>query len=177
MTSKIGLFYGSTTCYTEMAGEKICEFIDKTYSNVTVEIYDIALNPVQRMSEYQYLILGIPTWDFGELQEDWESIWEEIDTLDLTGTLVALYGLGDQIGYPEWFQDALGFLCAKVKMQGASTVGTWPTKGYEFKQSKALTDNGEAFVGLSLDDENQSELTDKYIEQWCIQIIDEFRLS
>ena len=61
-----------------MAGEKICEFIDKTYSNVTVEIYDIALNPVQRMSEYQYLILGIPTWDFGELQEDWESIWEEI---------------------------------------------------------------------------------------------------
>ena len=61
MTSKIGLFYGSTTCYTEMAGEKICEFIDKTYSNVTVEIYDIALNPVQRMSEYQYLILGIPT--------------------------------------------------------------------------------------------------------------------
>ena len=55
-----------------MAGEKICEFIDKTYSNVTVEIYDIALNPVQRMSEYQYLILGIPTWDFGELQEDWE---------------------------------------------------------------------------------------------------------
>ena len=37
-----------------MAGEKICEFIDKTYSNVTVEIYDIALNPVQRMSEYQY---------------------------------------------------------------------------------------------------------------------------
>jgi flavodoxin II len=177
MTVKIGLFYGSTTCYTEMAGEKMCEYINQTYSNIVVELYDIGLNSVQRMADYQYLILGIPTWDFGELQEDWESIWDEIDSIDLKGTVVALYGLGDQIGYPEWFQDALGYLWAKVKAQGASTVGTWPIKDYEFKQSKALTDDGKLFVGLSLDDENQSDLTDMYIEQWCIQIINEFKLS
>jgi flavodoxin II len=25
------------------------------------------------MSQYDVLILGIPTWDFGEIQEDWEA--------------------------------------------------------------------------------------------------------
>jgi hypothetical protein len=32
---------------------------------------------------------GIPTWDFGELQEDWEAIWDQLDTLNLDGKIVA----------------------------------------------------------------------------------------
>ncbi|ELO13482.1 flavodoxin FldB, partial [Salmonella enterica subsp. enterica serovar Enteritidis str. 13183-1] len=31
------------------------------------------------------LILGIPTWDFGEIQEDWEAVWEQLDDLNLEG--------------------------------------------------------------------------------------------
>ncbi|MFT5186739.1 MAG: flavodoxin II, partial [Porticoccaceae bacterium] len=92
MTVQIGLFYGSTTCYTEMAGEKIRDEINSKFGANTVILHDIALDPVQRMTEYQYLILGIPTWDFGELQEDWETHWDEIDNLDLTGIQVAVYG-------------------------------------------------------------------------------------
>ena len=51
----------------------------------------------------------------------------------------------DQIGYPQWFQDALGYLWAKVVNQGASTVGLWPNDGYEFEESKALTDDKNSF--------------------------------
>ena len=176
MTVQIGLFYGSTTCYTEMAGEKIRDEINSKFGANTVILHDIALDPVQRMTEYQYLILGIPTWDFGELQEDWETHWDDIDSLDLKHAKAAVYGLGDQIGYPEWFQDALGYLWSKIVNQGATTVGAWPNKGYTFEQSKALTEDEAFFVGLPLDDENQLELSEGFINLWCEQILAEFDL-
>ena len=108
MTAKIGLFYGSSTCYTEMAGEKICEQINSNFKNNSVSLHNIADTPLSLMADYDYLILGIPTWDYGELQEDWETHWNQLDNIDFCGKKVAVYGLGDQIGYPEWFQDALG---------------------------------------------------------------------
>ena len=176
MTATIGLFYGSSTCYTEMAGEKIRDVIDGILGNGSVRLHNIALDPIETMTDFSYLILGIPTWDYGELQEDWESHWESLDDLDLTQTQVAIYGLGDQIGYPEWFQDALGYLWAKVVNQGARSVGAWPNQGYSFEQSRALTEDGRYFVGLPLDDENQLDLSEDYINRWCHQILREFGL-
>lgn len=55
-----------------------------------------------------------PTRDFGEIQEDWEAVWDQLDTLNLEGKIVALYGMGDQLGYGEWFLDALGMLHDKL---------------------------------------------------------------
>ncbi len=168
----IGLFYGSSTCYTEMAGEKI----RATLGEDRVDLFNVADTPIITAHFYQYLIFGIPTWDYGELQEDWEEIWEDLDELDLTGKSVALYGLGDQIGYPEWFQDALGYLHSKLVVQGAQPCGYWPSEGYEFEASKALTDDQSQFVGLPLDDENEFHLSDERIRQWCAQIEREFGL-
>lgn len=169
----VGLFYGSSTCYTEIAAEKIANYLGWE----KVDIHNLAEAPVSHMANYKYLVLGIPTWDYGELQEDWENCWNELDELDLHGATVALYGLGDQVGYPEWFQDALGYLYIKVINLGARVVGQWPVEGYEFKQSVALTDDGEQFVGLALDDENQFELSEDRIARWCVQIRDAFNLQ
>ena len=160
-----------------MAAEKIAEAINGLCGTELVSLHNIASDSIELMSEYQYLVLGIPTWDYGELQEDWESNWEAIDSLDFTGKQVAIYGLGDQIGYPEWFQDALGYLWVKIVNLGASTVGAWPNQGYSFEQSKALTEDGQFFVGLPLDDENQFELSDNYIAKWSQQILREFGLA
>lgn len=168
----IGLFYGSSTCYTEMAGEKIRARLGKD----RVDMLNIADSPLIEAQFYDYLIFGIPTWDYGELQEDWEEIWEDLETLDLRGKKVALYGLGDQIGYPEWFLDAMGYLHAQVLARGASLCGYWPSAGYEFEASKALTPEGDRFVGLALDEENEFDLTDERIERWCRQIREEFGL-
>jgi flavodoxin II len=176
MSVSIGLFYGSSTCYTEMAGEKIGEWINNRYAGC-VSLHNIADQPLSLMVQYDFLILGIPTWDYGELQEDWETHWDELDQIDFTGKQVAVYGLGDQVGYPEWFQDALGYLWAKVKNQGATMVGAWPNEGYTFDESKALSEDQSQFVGLALDDENQLDLTDDYIERWCQQICAEFGLE
>ncbi|MGD9661098.1 MAG: flavodoxin FldB [Porticoccaceae bacterium] len=173
MTAPIGLFYGSSTCYTEIAAEKICAELGAEL----VDVHNIADSGVAPMAVYALLILGIPTWDYGELQEDWEALWDDLDGIDFNGKTVALYGLGDQIGYPEWFQDALGFLWAKVINLGGRVVGHWPAAGYSFEQSKALSADGHFFVGLALDDENEFELSDERIARWCQQISAEFGLS
>ncbi|WDE06351.1 flavodoxin FldB [Thalassomonas viridans] len=167
---KIGLFYGSTTCYTEMAAEKIQSVIGESL----VELHNIKDVPLSRCLDYDFLIFGISTWDYGELQEDWESHWEEAAGLALSDKVIALYGMGDQIGYSEWFQDALGMLHDIIVPSGATIIGYWPNQGYEFAASKALTQDNSHFVGLSIDDENQYKLTDERIASWCQQILEEF---
>ncbi|MBX4276806.1 flavodoxin domain-containing protein, partial [Mycobacterium tuberculosis] len=79
--------------------------------------------------------------------EDWEAVWDQLDTLNLEGKIVALYGMGDQLGYGEWFLDALGMLHDKLATRGAKFVGYWPTEGYEFTSAKPVIAGGHLFVG------------------------------
>lgn len=166
---KIGLFYGSTTCYTEIAAEKIQAAIG---TNI-VDLHNIKDVKLSLAESYDFLIFGISTWDYGELQEDWESHWEDIASLNLTNKVVALFGMGDQIGYTEWFQDALGMLHDEISPLGAHIVGYWPNQGYEFEASKGLTHDKSYFVGLSLDEDNQYQMSDERIAKWCEQILEE----
>ncbi len=162
----IALFYGSTTCYTEMAAEKI----QAELGTQCVSLFNIKDTALTEMSVHDILILGISTWDYGEIQEDWEGHWPDIANIDLEGKIVALYGMGDQIGYTEWFQDALGMLHDQVIAQGGYVIGYWPNQGYEFAASKALTEDQQNFVGLALDEDNQYNLSDERIHTWCQQI-------
>lgn len=172
---KIALFYGSSTCYTEMCAEKIQRYFHESTDNTYhVEIFNIADTPVTTMNDYTYIILGIPTWDYGELQEDWEDCWDDIEDIDFKGKTVALFGLGDQIGYPEWFLDAMGYLHNKTLVQGANIVGYWPNEGYTFTGSQALTEDQSQFLGLALDDENQFDQTEERIAKWCDQLKADF---
>jgi len=167
----IGLFYGSSTCYTEIAAEKIRDwFGDDNAGEPIVVLHNIADTGVLPMADFDRLILGIPTWDYGELQEDWENHWPMLDQLDLSGKTIALYGLGDQIGYPEWFQDAMGYLYQRVLELGGDCIGFWSAEGYQYVSSLAVTDDKSAFVGLALDDETEFELSDQRIQDWCQQI-------
>ena len=87
---------------------------------------------------------------------------------------VALFGLGDQFSFSDTFQDALKMLADKVRQLGADLVGQWPNEGYEFDDSAALT--GGKFLGLSLDEDNQSDLTAERVKTWVAQLKDEFGL-
>ena len=165
-SSRIGLFYGSTTCYTEIAAEKI----QAALAPLTVEMFNIKDTPLADAEDFDVLIFGISTWDFGELQEDWESHWQDISPLALDNKTIALYGLGDQEGYSEWFQDAMGDLHDQLIVKNLNIIGYWPNKGYDFSASKALTEDGEYFVGLALDDETQYDLSDQRIEEWTTQL-------
>ena len=53
----IGLFYGSSTCYTEMAAEKIRDIIGPEL----VTLHNLKDDALTLMEQYDVLILGIPT--------------------------------------------------------------------------------------------------------------------
>ena len=168
---KIGLFYGSSTCYTEMAAEKIRDILGEDL----VDIHNIKECQVTDMANYDLLLLGISTWDFGELQEDWEAVWDQLNGLELGGKVAALFGLGDQEGYAEWFLDAMGMLHDQLLPTGLNFIGYWPNEGYNFDASKALTDDKKHFVGLALDEDSQYDLSDERIATWCEQVLLEYQ--
>jgi flavodoxin II len=173
---KIAIFYGSTTCYTEMTAEKLQVLLQSDPllpAGASVTLHNIKQQPLSLMQHYDLLILGISTWDFGELQEDWEANWEQISHIDLSGKIVAIYGMGDQLGYSEWFVDAMGMLSDAIAEQHCHRIGFWSTAGYDFERSKAATPDGEWFVGLALDDENQYDQSDSRLMQWSHQLLEE----
>lgn len=176
-TKPIGLFYGSSTCYTQMTADKIAAKLELRFGRPMVEIHNIAEDPIALALQYQYLIMGIPTWDYGELQEDWDEIWDDIGELDLTNKPFALYGQGDQEGYPEWFLDAMGFLHSKLNLCGAKPCGYTPVAGFVFEASKALTADESMFVGLALDDETEFDLSEERIDLWLDKVVSEFNLT
>lgn len=167
--AKIGLFYGTTTGKTETAAEMIQAELG---GDSVVTAHDIADATDGDFNGYDCLIIGSPTWDIGELQSDWDGFFEDLDNIDFSGKKVAYFGTGDQIGYEDNFQDAMGILEEKISSLGGTTVGHWSTDGYEHKESKA--DKGGKFVGLALDEDNQSEMTDSRIKEWTAQIKSEF---
>ena len=157
---KIGLFYASSTGNTEDIAEKIKEKM----SGFDIDLKNIANCVDDAMKSYDLLIFGISTWGEGELQDDWEDYIANLNEDNLRNKTVAMFGLGDQEEYCDNFLDAMGIIYDKVIESGATVVGSWPTDGYDFTESKAVRD-GE-FVGLGLDEDNQYDLHDERIEKW-----------
>jgi flavodoxin I len=173
MTTPIGLFYGSNTGFTELVVDQLVEEFDTVAPNL-ITVHNIADVSVERLLDYEYLIIGCPTWNVGQLQEDWDAQFLDLEALDLTGKKVALFGLGDQYGYADNFCDAIGILGRKLAAQGAELVGFTGTDGYEFSYSVGV-ENGR-FMGLALDEENESDRTPARLIDWTWQLVDEFDL-
>ena len=171
--AEIGLFFGSDDGNTE----KIAYRIQARFGNAYLDVHEISDVGAAEFEQYDYLILGVPTWDFGQIQSDWEAFWAELESIDFSGKTVALFGLGDQFGYGDFFLDAMGMLHDVVLAKGAIIVGHWPTAGYEFEASKAKIDGRPMFVGLAIDEDQQPELSTERLNIWCDNLVQEFALD
>ena len=163
----IKVIYGSDTGNTELVIEDLIKLIDNT------EVTTVAdLTPEDWDNDK--FILGIPTWYDGELQSDWEDYFEEFKTIDFTDKKVAIFGLGDQLGYDEWFCDGIGILAKVIMENGGKVIGfTKKDDTYDFDTvPKSLLDEN-TFYGLCIDEDNQPELTQERLEKWVIQIKNE----
>lgn len=158
----IGIFYGSTNGNTKEAAEKIAEKLGaKTHDVGTLKTND-------ELGLYDCLIFGTSTWYDGELQDDWDAYLNHLKKVDLSGKKVALFGLGDQEGYGSDFVSGMRIIYDVALTQGATTVGKWEDAGYTYEDSASVIDG--KFIGLALDEDNQSELSDERIAQWCEQL-------
>ena len=158
---KIGLFYAAKAEKTSWVAERI----QKEFGESHIEVVPIEQAWQNDFAAYDCFIVGASTWFDGELPTYWDELIPELETLDLKGKRVALFGLGDQVNYPDNFVDGLGILGDAFEKAGAALVGFTPAKEYSFNRSKAL--RGNEWCGLVIDIENQSGRTDKRIKAWC----------
>lgn len=176
--AKVGIFFGTDTGSTR----KVAKLIAQKMGDIADKPLNVNRINQSALLDYQYLILGTPTLASGLLpgldadceQESWAEFLQQYPDLDLTGRKVALFGMGDQVGYPDEFVDGLGELFDYIEECGAELFGRWPNSGYEFNQSTAL--DGDEFVGLVLDKDNQASLTDERVSHWVEQVMAEFGL-
>lgn len=164
---KIAIIYGSTTGMTQIVAGKIKERL----GDLADEPADVSTFNPERIADYDALLLGIPTWNIGEMQEEWEDVAPKFLIPELQGKRVAMFGLGDQMGYPDTFGDALGLLWDIIEPAGPVLFGRWPTEGYEYEASAGERDG--TFLGLMCDDDQQPELTEERLDKWCAQVLQE----
>lgn len=143
---------------------KVAEQIKEAFNNDAVELVNAEDITASTFLSYKQLILGVPTWFDGELPNYWDEFVPEIEDMDLKGIKFALYGLGDQKGYPENFQDAIGIMAELLEEQGGEIVGFTSTEGYTFESSRAIRDNN--FLGLAIDFESQASKNKTRIPAW-----------
>ncbi|MBH10685.1 MAG: flavodoxin [Candidatus Marinimicrobia bacterium] len=166
----IGMFWGSNTGNQEEASGFLKDYMIS--EGFKIDEYNIVDTKPDKMLDYKILIIGCPTWHIGELQDDWDTIYEEYKSLDFSGIKAAFFGCGDQVGYPDNFLDAIGLLAKPFMNNGGLLIGRWPAEGYEFDNSLAL--DGDEFLGLGLDNDNEEELTEERLIIWAELIRDEF---
>jgi flavodoxin I len=177
--AKIGLFFGTDTGNTRKIAKQIKKHFD---DDLMAKPINVNRAEVDDFMAYDYLILGTPTLGEGLLpgmsadceHESWEEFLPTIEDQDFSGKTIAIYGLGDQVTYSEEFVDAIFYLYEFFEERGATLIGRWPVDGYEFEQSAAEVD-GE-FLGLALDQDNQSGLTDERLAKWLEIISEAFNL-
>ncbi len=157
---KIGLFYALKSDKTARVAEKIRKELG---DEPVVEAVETAWQ--KDFESYDLLIIGASTWFDGELPTYWDELYPELQALELKGKKVALFGLGDQVKYPDNFADSIGILADAFEQVGAEIVGFTSIDGYTFSKSKSVRDG--KWCGLVLDEDNQSQLTDERIKHWC----------
>jgi flavodoxin I len=151
----------------EAAGiEKFCEIED--------------LPNTDELLAHDSLIIGAPTWNTGADKQRSMTGWDEwlynvLPNLDLKGKKVAFFGMGDQIGYPFNYCDAVGELYDQFEQRGCEvTFGRTSMDGYRFVNSKAQVEGKEeTLYGLLFDEDNQNDLSQGRAQEWVGQLKEE----
>jgi flavodoxin I len=168
--NKIGIIYSFNSTKTAKAAEKIKEAFDTDFNVVPVNAEELT---EELFLSFTNLILGVPTWFDGELPNYWDEFVPALEDLNLTGKRIAIFGLGNQVEYPENFGDAVGVMGDLVKERGAKLVGFTSVYGYKYESSRALI--GDQFMGLLLDQETQPRLSKERIDKWVNELKIEFK--
>lgn len=166
---KIGIFYGSSTGTCESLAEQLAGELGVAESDVRSADKLTA----ELANTYDVLVLGTSTWGDGELQDDWYDAIKVLKGMDLHGKSVALFGCGDSESYCDTFCDGMGILYEDLKNTGCTFLGNRvSTDEYSFSGSIAVVDGH--FVGLALDDVNESGKTSSRISSWAAELKENF---
>ena len=173
---KIGLFYWPTGGNVEKAAKAIKSRFDEN----EIDMIDLGQLSADKIAEYENLIFGCSTvgadhWEDATQDNKWYIMFHDLEEkgVDLGGKKTALFGLGDQINYPNNFVDGLERVYNFIKKHNVTFVGQWKDDGsFDFNDSAALHEG--YFRGLPLDLDHQEELLDERVDKWTEELKKEF---
>jgi flavodoxin I len=161
----VGLFFSTQTGNTETVAGQIADAAG-------VEGSDIGEIGAEDLTGYDGLIVGCPTWNTGADEyrsgTAWDDVIDEIKEIDLSGKPVAVFGCGDSQGYGDNFCDGIEELHETFKAAGAKMIGYVDASGYGHEESKSVS--GGKFLGLPLDEDNESDQTGDRVSSWIAQL-------
>lgn len=170
MAEKIGIYFGSSTGATERVAHMLQSELQGY--GLEVDVMVVSMNNLNTMNNYRYMLFGCPTWNIGELQDDWAIVYPALSSINFRGKKVGFFGCGDQFGYSNSFVDAIGILCEKVMDQGGDPCGWIPTDpSYQFEFSKGVLDG--VFMGLPVDEDNQAAQTPQRVANWVLWLLED----
>lgn len=161
---KMTIYYGSTTGTCETLASSIAQALGISNDNV----HNVTEMTKEDLENNDVLILGSSTWGCGDLQDDWYVGVEILKKADLTGKKVALFACGDGESYGDTFCEAMTHIHDALSGSGCTFIGKVPTTDYTFTSSTAV--DGDDFIGLALDDVNESDKSEARIANWAKQI-------
>lgn len=155
------VIYGSST--------GTCQSIAQTIAGkLGVEAIDVASLTEEVVKSNDNLILGTSTWGAGELQDDWYDGVKVLKSAGLQGKTVAVFGCGDSESYSDTFCGGMRELYDAASEAGAKLIGEVDASDYTYDDTEAVVDGH--FVGLALDDVNESDKTENRIDAWIAVI-------
>ncbi len=159
--------------FNTVKSAKIAGKIKEAFGDESIDMLNTEEINAGKFLEYDNLILGVPTWFDGELPNYWDEFLPDLEEQDMKNKTIAIFGLGDQKGYPENFVDGMGIMADFFEERGAEIVGYTRADDYEFESSRALRKG--KFCGLALDYENQASKNKDRISNWVNQLRGELK--
>jgi flavodoxin I len=163
----LGIIYWPKKGSVELNAKRI----QQEWGEPSAELISLRDIDPDALQNYSCLIFGCSTvgadsWRDAYSGNPWNAFFLKMNRskTELHGKKTALFGLGDQILYPEHYVDEMARLSRELQAHGAVIVGKWPATGYEHTDSKALKEG--FFLGLALDEHNQADLSPKRIHEW-----------
>ncbi|MCP4552447.1 MAG: flavodoxin [Bacteroidetes bacterium] len=166
---KIGIIYWPKGGNVEKIAHKIYNRFDEQHT----DIFDLTSIEVIDLVNYDRLIIGGSTvgaeiWQEAKANNKWVMFFNNLDKINLKRKKVAIFGLGNQVLYPNNFVDGIAIIKEEFDKRGAQCIGAWPTKGYAFTDSIAV--ENDKFFGLAIDEDTQANLTDQRLYDWIKQL-------
>ncbi len=171
--SKTGIFFGPENG----AVHRVAKLLAAKMENQQPDLILVNDATADDLARYDTIIFGISTigrdtWDQKFSNVDWARFMPTVTSFDFTGKKVAIFGLGDHITYAYHFVNSMGILAKLVVNNGGQLVGKVSPEGYMFQDSEAL--EGGLFLGLPIDEDFETELTDERLNNWVKQLNQEF---
>lgn len=160
---KIGIFYGTTTGSTL----EVAEMIARELNVNPQDVHDVARTAPSDVADYDVIILGASTWGAGDLQEDMAGFLDGLQSLDLEGKEVAIFGCGDE-SMADTFCNSVGEIYHRLHDTKAMFIAPFSNGDYRYDHS--ASDVNGMIVGLCIDNVNHPEKTEARVKAWCEEI-------